>query len=275
MALILKTVPAARGTRWIVEAWHLFLRRPLAFMGMSALFALLSTLVQLVPPLSLLVVMTPPLLSLGFMVAGQSALLDGPVNLRQFIEPLRGDSIIRRRLLKLCLLYGVSILLIALLAFGASGASLSDVQSVGAAGESVTAPPVVDVLQPSVQGTLALVLTLVGLLSVPFWHAPALVYWGGQGLAQALFSSAMAVWRCRGAFLVYALGMAGLFVGAMFCVILVASLVGAPAVAMLVGVPVALSLTAVFYLSVLFTFNDSFGNAAPAAAPAVEPPATP
>ena len=24
------------------------------------------------------------------------------------------------------------------------------------------------------------------LLSVPFWHAPALVHWGGQGLTQAL-----------------------------------------------------------------------------------------
>ena len=41
---------------------------------------------------------------------------------------------------------------------------------------------------------------LGALLSVPFWHAPALVHWGGQGVAQALFSSTLALWRNKAAF---------------------------------------------------------------------------
>ena len=47
-------------------------------------------------------------------------------------------------------------------------------------------------------------------LSVPFWHAPALVHWSGMGIAQALFSSTLAVWRCTGAFVVYSLCWAAL-----------------------------------------------------------------
>jgi len=35
------------------------------------------------------------------------------------------------------------------------------------------------------------------------------VHWGGQGVAQALFSSTMALWRNRGAFALNALGFAG------------------------------------------------------------------
>ena len=47
---------------------------------------------------------------------------------------------------------------------------------------------------------------------MPFWHAPALVHWGDQGPAQALFSSTLAVWRSRGAFAVYLLSWLGIIV---------------------------------------------------------------
>ena len=38
------------------------------------------------------------------------------------------------------------------------------------------------------------------LLSIPYWFAPALVHWGGQGVGQSLFSSTLALWRNKGAF---------------------------------------------------------------------------
>ncbi len=53
-------------------------------------------------------------------------------------------------------------------------------------------------------------LVLLALLAVPFWHAPALVFWGRQGWAKSLFFSTMAIWRNRGAFAVYGLGWFGL-----------------------------------------------------------------
>ena len=53
-------------------------------------------------------------------------------------------------------------------------------------------------------------LMLLILFAVPFWHAPALVFWGRQGWAKSLFFSTMAIWRNRGAFAIYGLGWFGL-----------------------------------------------------------------
>ena len=79
MALQLKPVPAARGMRWIADAFRLFARKPLAFTALFAVFLFGALVVSLVPLLGGLVqMMSLPLLSLGFMIASQSALLDGP-----------------------------------------------------------------------------------------------------------------------------------------------------------------------------------------------------
>jgi hypothetical protein len=41
-----------------------------------------------------------------------------------------------------------------------------------------------------------------------------------------------------------------------------AGLLGSPSLVAVIAVPVALTMTSVFYLSVLFSFNDSFGGKA-------------
>ena len=101
------------------------------------------------------------------------------------------------------------------------------------------------------------------LLSVPFWHAPALVHWGGQGVAQALFSSTLAVWRAKGAFLVYALIWAGLIVGVGLLSALLLGLFGAPQLAGVLALPIGLMFSTVFYVSLIFSFRDSFGEIGP------------
>jgi hypothetical protein len=277
MALILKTVPAARGTRWIVEAFRVFLRRPLAFTALFAVFLFAAMLVSLVPILGGVVqMMSLPLLSLGFMIAAQSALLDGPVTPRQFIEPLQGDAARRVALLKLCALYGVLAVVVLLVADAVSDHAWGRLQElIAKGGEAAQAEIDALLAEPRVTVGTVLALVLGAALSVPFWHAPALVHWGGQTAGQALFSSALAVWRCKGAFTLYALGWAGLILMFGLATALVLGLLGMAQLAGLMGIPAGLVFSAVFYISLLFTFNDSFGNAAPTATPAVEPAATP
>ena len=249
MALSLKSVQAARGARWIGDAWRLFMRRPLAFTSLFAVFLFGALLVSLVPFLGGLVqMMALPLLSLGFMVASQSALLDGPVHPRQFIEPLRTDAQRRRSLLILWLADAVS--------NGAWGR----LQQLLAKGES--AQPQIDALlsEPGVATGALLGIFLGTALSVPFWHAPALVHWGGHSVGQALFSSTMALWRSKGAFFVYAMGWAGLAIVFGIVSALVLGLLGMAQLASVLGVPAGLVFSAVFYVSLLFTFNDSFGG---------------
>jgi hypothetical protein len=65
---------------------------------------------------------------------------------------------------------------------------------------------------------------LMGLLSVPYWHAPALVHWGGQGVAQALFSSTLALAQ-QGAF-AFNMLLWGALMGVASAVSLVFALIG-------------------------------------------------
>jgi hypothetical protein len=272
MALTLKSVPAARGSRWIIEAFRVFVRRPLAFTALFGVFLFVAMLVSLVPLLGGLVqMMALPLLSLGFMIAAQSALLNGPVTPRQFIEALQTDATRRTALLKLCALYGVLAVVVLLSADAASGHAWGRLQELIAKG-GPNAPTQIDELlsEPGVTFGAALALVLGAALSVPFWHAPALVHWGGQTAGQALFSSALAVWRCKGAFAVYMLGWVGLILMFGLATALVLGLLGMAQLASLLGIPAGLVFSAVFYISLLFTFNDSFGNAAPDGEP---PPA--
>ena len=264
MTLSLKTVEAARGARWVGEAWRLFARKPLAFTALFAVFLFGALLVSIVPFLGGLVqMMSLPLLSLGFMVASQSALLDGPVHPRHYVEALRTDATRRRALLILCVIYGVCALLILLLADAVSDGAWGRMQSLMAKGD--VAQPQLEALlaEPGVTTGALIGIVLGTALSVPFWHAPALVHWGGHSVAQALFSSTVAVWRCKAAFFVYSMVWAGLIVlfGILTAVML--GLLGLPQLAGVMGVPAGLVFSAVFYISLLFTFNDSFGGAAP------------
>jgi hypothetical protein len=110
---------------------------------------------------------------------------------------------------------------------------------------------------------------LAGLLAVPFWHAPALVFWDGQRCAQALFSSTLACWRNRGAFIVYSLTWFSLIIGIGLVASLLFAAIGSPQLFAVAGAPISLLITTVFYTSLYFTFADCFEADAPAAVPAV------
>lgn len=267
MALSLKTVSPLQGARWVRDGFRLFGRHPLAF---SALFAgfllamLVSSLIPLVGPLALLAAV--PLLSLGFMVAAESALHGGPIHVGQFFSPLRADPARRRALLVLCGLYAVAAVLIMVVADTVDDGAFERLQRLLAQGgrnkevEALLA-------QPGFQGAMALRAVLITLLSVLFWHAPALVHWGGQGVAQALFSSTLAVWRCKGAFLVYTLTWTALIVVFGVVTSLLLSLLGQARLMGMVALPGGLILSTVFYVSLLFTYVESFGGTREAPAP--------
>lgn len=273
MPLQLKPVEPMRGARWVIDAFRLFLRRPLALTLLFVAFFVASTLVAAVLPFvgSLLQLASLPMLSLGFMVAAQSALLGGPVHPGQFFEPLRGDAERRRALLWLCLLYGVAAFAILMLCSWVSGDALGRLQTLMASGE--VTPQQVDALleEPGVAAGALLLLVLGSALTVPFWHAPALVHWGGQGVAQALFSSTLALWRTKGAFTLYGLTWTALTLLAGAGSALLFGLFGAHGLATLVALPLGLVFSTVFYVSLLFVFNDTFGHA-PGDRPLDRPP---
>jgi hypothetical protein len=260
MAMILKTVGPGRGAHWVRDGLRLYVKRPLAFTSLFVLFLFAALFVALVPVVGgVLQLMLVPLLSLGFMVASQSALLEGPVVPMQFIEPLRAAPAQRRGLLLLCAGYGLAVAAVLVLSDEIAGGGFSRAMEL----MRRNAPPAeLDALlteRSMVSGTLFGILMITA-ITVPFWHAPALVHWGHQSPGQALFSSTLAVWRCRGAFLVYGLTWFALML--LFGVIsaVLFGLLGLGQLGSLLALPGGLFFSTLFYVSLIFTFNDSFGS---------------
>ena len=263
MALQLKLVEMGRGPRWVAEGFRLFARRPMALTLLFVVFAAATTLAAALLPLvgGLLQLIAMPLLSLGYMVAARSALSDGPVHPGQFISPLRSDPVRRRALLVICGAYGLLAFAVLMLSGWVSDDAMTRLQVLIAKGESARAQVIAVLDEPGVTQAALLLMTLGTALSLPFWFAPALVHWGAQGVGQALFSSTLALWRNKSAFLAF--GVAWVAVVGLVSVALAAllTLLGAGRLVGVLLMPVALLLTTVFYVSQLFAFSDIFGAA--------------
>lgn len=262
MALQLKPVEAARGALWVRDAFRLFAQRPLAFSMLFVVFMSAELIVGALPLVGpLLQMMAVPALSLGFMIACQSALLNGRINPTQFVEPFRNDATRRRALLNLCILYAVAALAIVWLSSAISDNGMQRLmQLMSREGGAPEGELEALLAEPGLTASVLVACVLGSLLSVPFWHAPALVHWGGHSAGQALFSSTLAVWRSKGAFLVYGLCWIGLSFAAAIAMTIVAQL-GARPLATAMALAGGLLFSTVFYVSLLFTFNDSFGGA--------------
>jgi len=270
MSLRIVNASARDGVTWVSRAFALFLKKPLAFSALLALF-LFATLVLLLLPFvgAVLLLMALPLLSLGFMNAARSALEGGPVHAGQLVEPLRGsiDSARSRRkqLLLLCALYALVTAAVMLASDWLDNGAFERLQLLLASARDAAKQKELDALLADRSLLLGLLLRVGGtaVLSVPFWHAPALVWWQGQGVAQSLFSSTLACWRNRSAFLVY--GLAWILSIVVFSVVAgtLFALLGAPQLVTLVAVPAGLVFSTVFYVSLIFTYQGCFGIDAP------------
>jgi hypothetical protein len=260
MALLLKPVPALKGAHWMRDGFRLFGKHPLAFSVLLVAFLLSALALSLLPVIgSILVVSALPLLSLGFMIASEAALAGKPIHPGCFLAPLKGDAQRRKRQLALCLAYGAATVLVMLISDAIDDGKFETLQRL--MGQGGKAAEVEALLRdPQLFWGVVWRFGLIALLSVPFWHAPALVHWGDQGPAQALFSSTLAVWRSRGAFVVYLLSWLGIIVAFGVTTALLAGLLSAREMAGILVLPSVLIFSTVFYVSLLFTFNDSFGG---------------
>jgi hypothetical protein len=260
MGLRLHTVTPYQGWCWMRDGLRLFFRRPLVFTGLFALFLLGVMLLMTLPFVGGVLGMAMlPLLTLGFMIAARSALREGPVGPGQFFEGLRGDPARRKAMLSLCLGYALATVLVIELSAWVDGGSFERLQVALARGEAGQAEVAAALADPALAQGMLVRMGLATLVSIPFWHAPALVMWGGQSASQALFSSTLAVWRAKAAFTVYSLAwlaavlISSLLVAGVFLLLDMRSMLG------VMGLPTGLMLSAAFYVSLWFSFADSFG----------------
>lgn len=261
MGLKLHTVTPRQGWTWMRDGLRLYFRRPLGFTGLFLLFMLGAMLLMTVPLVGAVLGMaTLPLLTLGFMAATRAALRNESIGPMVFLAPLRGDAPGRNALLRLCLGYGVVSVGVLMFSQWVDGGAFERLQQVMAKADATRQELEAALDDPLLLTGLLLRAGLIAAVSIPYWHAPALAHWGRQSAVQALFSSTLALWRARAAFFVYSLGwtaavaLFGVIAALLFSLLGMRQLVGA------IGLPAGLIFSTAFYVSLWFSFVDSFGT---------------
>ena len=184
--------------------------------------------------------------------------LIGPLNLTStFWTPLMLGVPARRALLSIGFVYVAATLMLVFFADAIDGGEarrwMETLMTPRTDGKMPEPPPI------SGLGTVVLLLKTFGmaLVSIPLWHAPALVHWGRQGAAQAMFSSVVSIWRTRGAFSAFLIGWISLLLFFLMAVSIGAAAFGAVAMSLVVMTGLVV-LTAAFYVSIWFCFVDTF-----------------
>jgi hypothetical protein len=264
MGLRLQNVTPRQGWTWLRDGLRLYFRRPLGFTGLF-LVSMIGVMVLLTIPFigGFVGLAMLPMLTLGFMAATRAALRGEPMGPQMFVMPLRPGAPGQVALVRLCIGYGLASVATLVLADWVDGGAFERLQHVMAR-PNAAAPEVQAALSdPLLLPGMLLRATLIVAVAVPYWHAPALVVWGGQSAGQALFSSTVALWRAKGAFIVYSLGW--VMAVAVFGMVLATlfSLLGMRQFVGVVGLPAGLIFSTAFYASLWFTFVDCFGSDEP------------
>jgi hypothetical protein len=263
----LNTVPARQGFVWVRLGFNHFLQRPLGYTLLLGSFLFAALVMLLLPFVGVvMLLMALPLVSLGFMVATRRAVGNESSGPAVLIEGLRGPPARRQAMLGLLGAYAVANILVMLLSETVDAGRFEALQQ-AMTGEDAADPQALAGLlgDPRLFWGMVVRLGLTVLVSLPFWHAPALVHWEGQGVAQALFTSSVACWRNKAALMVYGLGWLGLVL--LFSVLAntLVALLGEPRMLALAAMPAALMFSTAFYVSLYFIYTDCFVPDAPRA----------
>lgn len=244
------------------------MRRPIAYaalLGAFVLSAFAASIIPFVGPLVGLALL--PLVTLGFMLATRIVVEGGVPTPLVYLLPLRAERARVASLLWLGAIYAAAIFAALWVSGLVDGGALAALMQPVPEGQNPQDVAAKRLAAPGLVAGQALRIGLIGLLSIPFWHAPALIFWDGQRVAQSLFSSTLACWRNRGAFVVYALAWGAFVMMFGMAASLVFALLGSPELFAVAAVPISLMITTVFYASLYFTFADSFAPSDDAGTP--------
>jgi hypothetical protein len=253
----LRLVEPRKGSMWARDGLRLFARFPFIYSAYFTGFMLLGMIVLSVPIVGVPLVLTAlPWASLIFMLISKRLLQGLPLTFSVLREPFMVSAAQTRALLQLCAVYALLTLLGIMLCDWLDGGKLAMYQNHMAKDDDRAAM----LLFQDNQLRLGLLfrIGIALLMAWVFWFAPAAIYWGRQTWLQSLFSSAIACWQNRGAFLRYLLSWAAMLILLMLLVNILFLLLGVPAVVSVGALSGGLLISTAFYASLYFTFADCF-----------------
>ncbi len=256
----LHKVPARQGFIWVRRGFQVYLSQPLATTFLFASFLFGALLLMLIPGIGvLLLLMALPLVSLGFMIASRNSLEGRRAGPRVFAEGLQGPPDRRKAMLLLLGCYAAANILVMLVSDMIDDGRLEALQ-IAVTGDKSISPEELSAMvgDSRLFWAMTLRLVLTSLIALPFWHAPALIHWQGQGVGQSLFISTLACWRNKAALTIYGLGWLLLILLFSALANTLVSLLNEPRLLALAAMPAGLMFSTAFYTSLYFTYADSF-----------------
>ena len=249
----LQIVPAKQGLLWVKQGIRTFWRQPLAFTGLFFLFMAWVSVLSMVPFIgAALALLVLPAATLGLMVATEQAASGKFPMPTVMLVAFRAGQQRLKAMMVLGGLYALSFLAVMAISALVDGGGFAKVYLANA---PIT-PEVVN--DTDFQTAMWLTTIMYVPLSMLFWHAPALVHWHGVPPVKSLFFSAIACWRNLGAFALYLLAWAGVFVAGAMLILLISSALGGNDLSAAVLMPGALLMAAMFFTSVYFSVKDCF-----------------
>lgn len=249
----LNIVPARTGILWVKLGIQTFFKQPLALAGLFFMFMAIMSVATLIPFIGgALALALLPAATLGLMAATQEATKGNFPMPSILITAFRAGRQRLRAMLVLGALYAAGFLLVMGISALFDGGQFAKLYLVGGNISSDM------ILAPDFQIAMWVAMSLYLPLSLLFWHAPALVHWHGVPPLKSLFFSIVACFRNFGAFTVFGLVWAAVFVSTGLAFTLLAALLGSPELVSIAMMPVALLMATMFFTSIYFTFRDSF-----------------
>jgi hypothetical protein len=249
----LQILPARTGFLWVKLGIKTFFKQPLALGGLFFMFMALVSIASILPFIGGAVALAiVPAATLGLMVATLEALRGQFPMPSVLATAFRAGRQRMHAMLVLGAMYAVAFLLIMGLTSLFDGGQFAKLYLMGGKISK-------ELIDDSQFQTAALIgMGLYMPLSLMFWHAPALVHWHGVPPSKAVFFSIVACMRNFWAYLAYGIGWFGVFALGAVVITTISVLIGSPAVAAALMLPMVLTIAAMFFTSVYFTFRDSF-----------------
>jgi hypothetical protein len=251
-AVQILSLPASTGAAWLRDGWRLLKRQPLGLSAMVVMYTFLLLLPATIPiryfNIAVLGVLSP-FATVGLMGAFRevaAARVPNPVVFTQAMQ----NAAVRRVLFRLGLIHAGLMILVVELAQLVSGP-----QPIAIEQEPLT-------LESLRLGDFAIFALFYAPVMAAMWFAPLLAGWHGLDVGKAMFGSAVACWRNKGAILVYGFLMTCVLLGV---TLLTSAIVGAIFSAQIlpfIAVPMGLALTTFVQASFYPMYRSIFAEPA-------------
>ena len=249
----LNIVPARTGIKWVKLGIQTFFKQPLALAGLFFMFMAIMSIATLIPFIGgALALAFLPAATLGLMAATKEATKGKFPMPSILVTAFRAGRAQLRSMLVLGALYAAGFLLVMGISALFDGGQFARMYLLG---DRVSGDMI---LSSDFQTAMWVAMSLYLPLSLLFWHAPALVHWHGVPPLKSLFFSIVACFRNFGAFTVFGLVWAAVFMVTGLVFTLLATVLGSPELVSVAMMPVALLMASMFFTSIYFTFRDSF-----------------